>query len=481
MPGIKKNFFYSAFLTTANYIFPLLTLPYVTRVLGVNNYGICGFIDGIINYFILFSTMGIAVVGIREIAVSKGNRHRLSTTFGDLLALNAIFTFLSILILLVCTFLIPKLNEQKELMFFGAFKVGFNFLLIEWFYKGIEDFKFITIRTLLVKCLYVVGVFLLVKQSSDYPIYYLLSVLMIAVNAVINIVYSKKFLSFSFHDLHLTRYLRAMVTYGVYAILTSFYTTFNVVYLGFVSSDIEVGYYTTATKLYSIFIAMVGAFTGVMMPRMSSLLGEGKFDEFKLMYKKSVDLLASITIPVVVYAIIMTPDIIMLLAGRGYDGAITPMRLVMPLLFIIGYEQIMIVQGLMPLNKDRIVLKNSICGAVVGIIANIILVKQLAAIGSSLVWLICEFLIMILSQLAITHCIGEKFPFKVMGKNILVYVPLVTLYWFRSLMEDDNFFALLITGLISLTYFLIVQWFMFPESLCGRLIKKSVNKVLKRG
>lgn len=478
MASIKKNFLYSAFLTSANYIFPLLTFPYVTRVLGANNFGICGFIDGIINYFILFSTMGISVVGIRDISTSRSRLGSMSKTFVDLLTINAIFTFISILLLILSTYLIPKLYEQKELMFMGAFKIGFNFLLIEWFYKGIEDFKFITLRSLIVKCIYVVGVFCFVRNREDYPIYYLLSVLMVALNSIINILYSRKWITYSFTDLHLKKYLRPLLIYGAYSLLTSFYTTFNVAYLGFISTDTEVGYYTTATRLYAIFIAMVTAFTGVMMPKMSSLYSEGRIDEFKFMYSKSVNLLCSITLPAVLFVIVMTPQIIEFIAGPGYEGAEIPLMIVIPLLFVIGYEQIMVVQGLMPLRQDRVVLRNSMWGAIAGIVTNIMLVGRFAAIGSAVVWLSCEVLIMVLSQYVITHCIGEKFPYKIILKNLFAYSPLILLLWLiKHLGEFNNFMILLISGCVTIIYYIYVQLKIFPENLCAVYIRRVAYKL----
>lgn len=476
MAGIKKNFFYSAFLTSANYLFPLLTFPYVTRVLGAANYGLCGFIDGIINYFILFSTMGIAVVGIREIASDKSDARKMNRTFMELFVTTGLFTLISIVLLIGATFLVPKLYEQKELMFFGAFKVAFNFLLIEWFYKGIEDFRFITLRTLIVKCGYVASVFIFVRTSEDYPAYYLLSVLMIAVNAVINIIYSRKWISFYLKSLSLKRFLRPLITYGVYTLLTSFYTTFNVAYLGFVSTDVEVGYYSVATKLYSIFIALITAFTSVMMPRMTSLLAENHTDEFRRMYVKSIEILSTVTLPAVIFAIVMAPQIVDFIAGKDYFGAVLPLRIVMPLMFIIGYEQIMIVQALMPLRKDKVVLRNSFAGAVVGLVANVLLVNRLAAVGSAIVWLICEILILVLSQFAVVSIIKISFPFKQFGKNLLVYSPILLLFAVRLLFEGSAFIDLLVTALITAVYFIIVQIYVFPDGICGKFIRKTIFK-----
>lgn len=133
--------------------------------------------------------------------------------------------------------------------------------------------------------------------------------------------------------------------------LTSMYTSFNVTFLGFVTNVTEVGYYTTATKLHGIILAFFTAFTGVMLPRMSALVAENRMDEVKRLINKSFDLLFMISIPLIVFSIYFAPEIIYLISGNGYEGAITPMRMVMPLVLIIGMEQILIVQLLMPLKK----------------------------------------------------------------------------------------------------------------------------------
>ena len=174
MVSIKRNFVYSSVLTTANYIFPLLTYPYASRVLGVDRIGICNFVDSIINYFILFSVMGIGIIGIREIARSKDNKEDLNKTFSSLFLLNTISTSLVLIVLIGAIFLVPKLQAYKDMMWIGVLKLISNYLLIEWLYKGLEKFKLITYRTIIVRTLYVVSVFLFVREAADYKIYFLL-------------------------------------------------------------------------------------------------------------------------------------------------------------------------------------------------------------------------------------------------------------------------------------------------------------------
>lgn len=470
--SIKKNFFYSSFLTAANYIFPLLTFPYVTRVLGATNFGICDFVDSIINYFILFSNMGIGIVGIREIAVAKYDRGRLSGAFSELVSIIGIFTVLSVIVLIISTLYIPRLMEYKEMMFLGAFKILFNFLLIEWFYKGLENFKFITIRTLAVKCVYVVAVFIFVRQSDDYPAYYLLTILMIGVNAIVNSVYARRHVSYKL-VLPSKGLLAALFIYGCYSILTSFYTTFNVTYLGFATDTTQVGYYSTASKLFTIFIALFTAFTGVMLPRMSSLVEEDKLDEFKSLYLKSIDLLCATTVPVVFFSIAMSESIIYLIAGNGYGGAIVPMRIVMPLLFVIGYEQILVIQALMPLKKDKTVLRNSFFGALAGILGNILLVADMGAVGSSIVWVSCEILILVLSQIAVHRALGISFPLKTIARYTALYAPLLLLYYIPG---NGSIKAFLIGTCISFGYYIIIQLSVLKNSFISSYILNRLSK-----
>ncbi|MCM1140159.1 MAG: flippase [Muribaculum sp.] len=478
--NLKNNFGYSAVLTTANYLFPLLTFPYITRVLGVSNVGICNFVDSIINYFILFSSMGIGAVGIREIAKSKDDKNSISTTFSSLLTLNLLFTVVAIIILIFATLAFDRLREYQNLMFIGAFKLLFNLLLVEWFYKGLEKFRYITIRTLIIKCIYVVSVFLFIKKSSDYGLYYFLSTMMIIVNALINILYSSKFVNIRLSFRKATTHFRSFMILGVYLILTSMYTTFNVTFLGFVCDTAQVGYYTTATKLYSIIIALFSAFTGVMLPHMSSLLAQGNITKFKDMFCKSTNLLISLAIPIMFFAIAMAPQIVDIIAGKGYEDSILPMRIVLPLLFIIGYEQILVIQTLMPLKKDSTILKNSIVSAVVGVSLNFLLVVHFKAVGSAIIWVICELVIMLLSQIAVSRTLHEGFPFVSLVKSISIYSPLLFTAFIFNGLQIGNFAVMLISGMLFVIYFIATQYFFYHDGIfmeyTTRLLKIRIKK-----
>ena len=395
MASLRKNIMYSSVLTVANYLFPLVTFPYVSRVLGVDNIGACNFVDSIINYFVLFSMLGISTVGIREISQCGKDRQKLDLTFSRIFTINTITTTVALALLVIGVFTVPQLRENQQLMWIGALKLVSNYLLVEWLYKGLEEFKYITNRTVLVKLLYVVAVFHFIKSPEDRNISYLLLTLMITGNALINIIHSRKYVSLSLTTDRISPLFKAIFILGIYAFLTSMYTTFNVVYLGFEGGETEVGYYTTSTKIYRMILALFTAVTGVMMPRLASLLSEGKYGKFRTLLKRSFQILFVIFIPVSIGMALFAPQIIHIIAGPGYEGAILPLRIIAPLLVIIGIEQIVIIQGLMPMKRDKEVLTNSVAGAIVGIITNIIFVPRYGATGAAISWFAAECTVLI--------------------------------------------------------------------------------------
>lgn len=479
MVSVKRNFLYSSILTISGYIFPIITYPYVSRILGVENIGLCNFIDSIINYFTLFSSMGVGIVGVREIARAKGNRQMLDNVYSNLFFLNALSTIIALATLVVFTLCIPKLWADREMMAIGGVRLLFNFLLVEWFFKGIEDFKFITVRSVFIKCLYVIAVFVFVRKADDYQKYYVLITLMVVANALVNIWYSRLKVRLKFSNISFKPYIKPFFILGIYILLTSMYTSFNVTFLGFTSGETEVGYYTTATKLYAILLGLFTAFTGVMLPRMSALVAEGKIDEFKSMVNRSVTVLTTFSTPLVCFSFVMAPQIIRIISGAGYEGAITPMRIVIPLILIIGYEQILVIQTLMPLKADKYILHNSLIGASVGFILNITIVPYLHSVGSSIVWISSEIVVLVCAQFAVYKSISLSFPWRDFGTSIIGHLPLAVLLFFCNYINYGVFAQVITAGIVMIIYCYILNMYVVKNQEIISIISKIISKLRK--
>lgn len=457
MPSLKRNLFYSILLVLANYVFPFLTYPYVSRVLGVTGIGACNFVDSVINYFILFSTLGIDSYGVREIAKHKDDKEALGRTFSNIFTVNVTLTAIMLVLLVGATLTVPKLSAHMDLVFIGAFKLVFNCLLTEWLFKGLEDFKLITLRSIAIKLLYVAAVFIFVRRREDVWVYYLASSMAVVVNALVNRAFARTRVHYSLKDIDFGGTFKSVSALGVYAILTSMYTTFNVMFLGFVTNDSEVGLYGTATKIYYIVMAVFSGFTGVMVPRMSSVAAAGDMQKFKSYFGMVVEFLFGFSIPIVAWMMLMAPDIIRIIAGTEFAGAVLPMTILAPLVFVVGYEQILVLQTLLPLGKDKIMLRNSLIGAGVGITLNVLLVPSLAAIGSAIVWIVVECLILVLSQIAVFKYLDISFPLRLTARNILVYLPLIAILAACTFIPSGAVVRLSASVVASAAYVLVYQ------------------------
>lgn len=418
--GVKKNFGYNLILTGCNYIFPLIIFPYISRVLGVEQIGVCNFVDGIINYFILFSMLGIGSFGVREIARCGSDINQRSIVFSNLVFINFILTALSVASLVVCTYTIPKLLPYKEFLLVGVLKVAFNVFLIEWFFQGIERFKYITIRSVIVRILYLISIFIFVRSKEDSLIYYLLTSLMIVVNASANWIYSANFRAFRLKYLNLKVYIVPILVFGYYRILTSMYTTFNTIFLGFSSGDVEVGYFATATKLYTIIMAVFSAFTAVMIPHVSAMLRNKEYDKVQTIADQTFEILVLIAVPVISFCLFNAQEIIHIIAGSGYSGAVLPFRIVIFLLVVIGMEQIVIQQFLMASNSNKSIMIVSTVGAVSGLLLNVLITPKLGAVGSAISWSVSEILVLLAGIILMRKYLGIIIRWQRLIKVILI-------------------------------------------------------------
>lgn len=450
--SIKKNILYSGFLTTSLYIFQFLTYPYIARVLGVTNIGICNYVQSIVMYFSLFCGLGISTLGVREIAKCNGDKERLDSTFSQLFTMNLWLTIVVTLLYLVVMMVVPQFAPYRKLMAIGATQLVFGTFSIEWLFRGIEDFKYITIRTLFVRLAYMLAIFLCVRDSQDYDIYFVIYSGMVVLNGIINWNYRRKFVKYSFQSFHsIFKHIKPCLYLGSQNILTSVYTTFNVVYLGMVCGDVQVGLYTTATKIEGIILALYTSVTLVLMPQISAMMENDNKEGVGHLINRSFSLLFAFVFPCLAFTECFTEGIVSIVADSGYEGAVLLMRVVMPAMLVVGLEQILIVQILMPSRADKQVLLNCVFGAACSVLLNLLLVSRLQGLGSSFVWVISEFAVMS----SALYFVKRSYPLRLgLGRSVLAhflaFVPLVgILYMMKSLCSLWAYWALFVAGFVA--------------------------------
>lgn len=442
--------------------------------------GIYNFVDNTIQYFCIIALMGVSSVGIREISKSNGDLDKKQTVFSSLLVLNFATTLLAIFALLVCVFLIPEFGLHKKMFYIGAGRLCANFLSIEWLYKGLEDFKYITYRTLIVRTLNVIAVFIFVRAEGDYEIYFWLNTLTAIVNAAINVTHARKFVRFSISSVNIKGYIKPYFILGGHQILTAMYASLNVTFLGVFCGDTEVGYYSTAVRLYGVIISLYAAFTGVMLPRMSSIVESGNIEEFKRLTRKSLDALMAFSFPLILISVVYAPIIIKIIAGSGYEGAILPMRMVMPLMLVIGYEQILIIQTLNPLRKDKAILINAIIGASVALLLNLTIVKGLASVGSAIVWCCSELAVLTSAQYFVHKYIGTGFPFRAIVSRLALSILLACFAVFINMLPTNEYVLAIFGSIAIFIPYMLSETFLFKNEVVYSMYIKFKELCVKR-
>lgn len=442
LTSIKKNFAYKSILNLSSYLAGFITFAYTAHIFGAERIGLVNFVDNTVNYFLLFATMGIGLLGVREIAAVRHDEQKRSRVFSNILGLNLIFTAVTLVVYIIAVASIPRLAEHPEMFFVGGAKIIFTALVVEWFFSGMENFRYITLRSIAVRVIYVLSVLIFIRNRDQYLLFFVLTVGSVVVNALINICYVRRFVRPSWREMFVMKYMRSNITLGIYSIMTSMYLTFNVVYLGFVAGDTEVGYYTTAFKLNTVMLGLFSAFTNVMMPRMSALVAAGEKEEFQVMINKSFSAVATFSVPLVLCSMVMAPQIIALIAGDDFGGAILPMRIILPAVIMAGVAQVLAIQIIMPLKHDKVLLTASGIGAVVSIAINIFVVPHFESIGSAIVLLCAETVVTGTYIVYVLRHKIVKIPVKLFVRSALLSLPCVAICIACTHLIENPFTAL---------------------------------------
>ena len=457
MADIKRNLMYSTVLTMSTYLVPLIVFPYISRVLGVEGIGIVDTVDNMIDYCILFSMMGLSSVGVREIAKNKDNPQALSQTFTDLFALNLCSTLLIATVFCGVVLMSPRLQDYGLLIPIGILKLTANLFWIEWLYTGLEDFRYITLRSIILRTAFIISVFLFVQTRADVVTYYALFVGITVGNAVCNWYHKRTYLHWDIHRANIRRFLVPFFMLGVFAMLSAVYSKLSLPVLNFITNNQEAGNFATATRVYRVVIALVSTLTGVMIPRMSVLMEEDRFDMVRHYTDVAFKLLFLFSFPLICFVELFAPDIIRLFAGPGFEGAIMPMRITMFQLLVIGSEKIIVLQLLIPLRKDRTIVKAGLAGVVVWGLLTVLVVPSLQSVGTSLVWVAAELVVLMIAAMESSRSLSIRFPFGLLFKSVLYALPYLLMGGLVLLVTSSPVLRILVSMLLFVVYAVILE------------------------
>lgn len=391
--SVKTNYILNLINTGTQMLFPLITFPYACRVIEADGIGQVNFFSSIIGYISLFTCLGIPMYAIREIARDRNDVVKMNRTAIEILLLHALLTIAGYLVVTLLCLTVPQIRADIPLFLVLSLTIFFTAIGCEWFYQGIEDFKYITIRGLIVKVVSVVLLFLLVKTKDDLLYYGVYSVIGILGGNIFNFIRLRKYIhrkNIIFSELNISHHIKPVLQVFSFNVVVSVYLQLNPVLLGFIKDALAVGYFTAATKIMQVVMKLSSCLGAVMLPRTSNLIAEHKEKEFNALIQKSYDFTIAISLPLTCGLLFAAPYIIKVLCGHEFIPATLASQIIAPIILMVGISNVMGIQVLYPKGKIKTVIHCCLIGAVVDLVLNICLIPAFSYNGTAIAYLCAE-------------------------------------------------------------------------------------------
>lgn len=479
--SLKKNFCMNAILTMSQFIFPLITFPYVSRILLAEGTGKVSLATSIISYFAMFAQLGIPTYGIRACAQVRNDKKKLSKTAQEIFIINIIMSILAYIVFFIALCNVPRLKDEKTLLIIVSATIFFNAIGMEWLYKALEQYTYITIRSVIFKFIALIAMFLLIHQQSDYIIYGAISIFASSASNIFNFFNVHKYISLRpVGEYNFKQHLKAVSVFFALSCAATIYVNLDTVMLGFMKTNVDVGYYNAAVKIKTILVSIVTSLGTVLLPRASYYVEHGLKEDFYRITKKAINFVFLVATPLMLYFMFFAKEGIFFLSGNTYGGAIVPMQIIMPTLFFIGLTNIMGMQILVPLGKENIVLYSEIVGAVVDLAINYILIPKYASAGAAIGTLVAEIAVWIVQYIYLRKQIKDAYKNVRYGILILaLFLGSIASLWVKKVFSG-SFIVLLNSAILFFgVYFIVLT--IAKEPLIYQIEEGLLTKLKKKG
>lgn len=478
LKSVKKNFVMNSILTASSFIFPLITFPYISRVLGPQRTGLVSFSTSFISYFLLFSQLGIPTYGIRVCVEVRDDKEKLKKTVQELFTINLMCAFIAYIALFSSFLLIPKVSDNKLLFFVSSSVIILNCMGMEWLFKGLEEYTYIAIRSIVFKIIAVIFMFFTVRSSDDYIMYAVFTVFASSGYNIFNYIRIKKILrvpDFKLNDLNPRKHFKSILIFFAMSCAVTIYTNLDTVMLGFIAGDTEVGYYNASIKIKNMLISFIASLGVVLMPRVTYYLKNNKFSEFCSVSKKSIHFVMLVAFPCVVFFFIFAQEVIIILSGNSYMPAVPVMKVLVPTVAFIGLSNITGIQMLVPLEKEKAVLISEILGGIVDFGLNLVLIPRFGSLGAAESTLLAEFIVLLVQSYYLKEILKKVFSLKSFAQISICSLIAIIPCCFLSGLITSHFIKVIVGGVL---YFGIYAIMLLIVKDC--LVKECLENIFRK-
>lgn len=462
---MTKNYFYNLLLSVVNILFPVLSFPYASRILGPEGIGKVQFILTFAQYFALIASFGIPIYGIKEIARCKNDLTKRSAVFSELIIIYFLSSLFLSLFYLAVIFWFPYFKFDKAVYLSAVLIVLLGFSSIDWLYAGMEEFKSIALRSILIKVISLGLLYWLVNNRSDYSNYLYIMIFSFLGNNIISFILIGDKVKLLFTNLNLKKHLNSLFFIFTTTLAVSMYTVLDTVLLGFLSNEAAVGFYTAAVKLTKLTLPFITSVGVIMIPRISAEFSVNNWDEIQKLLSKSFRFIIFFSIPIGFGLFMLAPEFITIFSGNEFIEASLSMRILSLLPLVIGFGHFFLFLILVPGGKNKEMVFCVIGGVITGLSLNFILVPSYREIGSSVANVLSEMVVTALYYYYVQKHYKFKYDWIMIIRAVvcsLLFIPIVMLIRASEMNMIGSLFFSVITCTVV---YIAMQWYIYKNDL----------------
>ena len=382
--SLKKNAVYGFIKALMNLAFPLISFPYASRILLPAGIGKVNFANSVIEYFTLAASLGIFSYAAREAVRVRDDKHALNKIFREILTINLISTAVSYILLFFALVFVSKFSEYRVLLIVCATKILFTTIGVDWIFNVHEEYRYVTVRSIIFQIISLVLLFVFVRTPDDYVAYAFMGVFSSVGSNVCNIFYSRKFVDFfDKTKIEIKRHLKPIFTFFGMSVASKMHTAIDSVMLGFMLTDSAVGYYSAANKIKGLVVGLITAILATLLPRSSYYLGQNKSDEYKKIVSKSLNFALFFSLPASVGIMLVAKPLILIFSGEDFLAALPSMLIMSPVIVFIAIASFTDNMVLIPQRMEKVSLHSQIIGCTLNVALNLFLIPLWGVFGAA--------------------------------------------------------------------------------------------------
>ena len=479
--SLTVNAALSSLRTLTTIIFPLITYPYITRVLSVEYIGRVNFGQSIVSYFMLLAGFGISTFAIRNGSQIRENNEQLNLFANRVFTINIITTIISCGLLVIITALPTKVATYRTIILLQGLTVAMSPLAVDWLYTIEEDFGYITLRSIVIQLLSLVLMFIFVKSENDVYLYVALTSMSTSLGNIFNFLHSKKYVKLKLvSDTHWNEYKSSILLFFVNSIATIIYMNSDTTILGILKDDYSVGLYSVAVKIYTIVKQVFNAVIATTIPRLA-YLRKNDVKEFENLTKKMLSIASICAIPAVVGLIILRKEVITLISGNNYLEAAPTLAILSAAIFFGVLANILANGVLICMGREKCVVKATVISAIGNAALNFVFIPFLSQNGAAITTLLAEMTVfgmaLYYSRDIVMHMIDfSEFRNAIIGSALML---LVSFPMSKTLENSQIFMKIAIIMVVCASTYVIVL-ILFRDKVLFSILGQVKEKLRKK-